>query len=482
MPCSRPRFAVALCLTLLAAQPARAASEFSGYRIPDHHWSAWSANLSASGRSTGSNASPDASSRDGLLSVRGGGVLQWGRDSDREQHALSLSPNLQGFRGTTEFGLGSPRFDERTTRRRQLFEALDVAAAMACYSGRLPLGFAGQALFRSQFAQQWSALGASRRTPPAEMRSVSDFNGHSHEYFSSIAIGPIVGRVRNATPVLDARILEDRLTRTGALTRPLSEAGRARLAELLATRSAFKYAHTRSERYFWREVEQLLQEDGALTASGLDSYSVLRVLEGISPGLAPRFTGASFEVFVTALATRNHSKFSNQSSSSLFDHDTLTALTRSQSASGQRTGRNLASVGYLAEYHRPVGLRWQLDGSQQLTWNDAADALFLFDRASATWMIADRWRASTNWAHSALSRERAGSRKFAFWNLSHLAELQYQLEDAWALSASWQHTQSHGRTSFAREDAFALGVSYQLFGRFAAPGLLEPMHLEPPNR
>ena len=114
--------------------------------------------------------------------------------------------------------------------------------------------------------------------------------------------------------------------------------------------------------------------------------------------------------------------------------------------------------------------------------SDAADALFLFDRASATWMIADRWRASTNWAHSALSRERAGSRKFAFWNLSHLAELHYQLEDAWALSASWQHTQSHGRTSFAREDAFALGVSYQLFGRFAAPGLLEPMHLEPPNR
>lgn len=471
-----------VALLLFAVQPAWAASEFDGYRIPDHHWSAWSANLTASGRSSGDNISPDFRGHQGQFSVRGGGLLQWGRDSDREQHTLSLSPDVRGFRGTSQRRLGSPVFDELTDRQRQMIEALDVAGTMARYSARAPFGIAGSAVFRGRLSQDWSAREASQRIPPAEARGVSDFNSHSYFYLSSISIGPIVGRVRDATPVLDARTLEDRLTRTHALAQPLSEVGRARLAELLATRSAFRFAHTRPERYFWREVERLLREDGALAGTTLDSWSVLRVLEGVSPNLAPRFTGSSFQVFVTALAIRDHSNSSFQNSFAAFDHDTLIAAIRNQSSSEQNSRRDLASVGYDAEYHRPVGLRWQFDASQQLNWNDAAGALFLFDRLSATWMIADRWRATSNWTHSASSRGRSSSRKIEAWGLRHLAELQYQLEDAWALSLSWQHEQNHDRTHFAREDAFSLGVSYQFSGRFTAPGLIEPMQLAPPNR
>lgn len=480
----RPRLRHSFVLLALAltAVAARAQSEFAGYRIPDHRWSTWSGNLSASGQRTKFDQPVDARFSDGRLDVQARTSLTWGGDADRSQYALSLAPSFFGTRTSAERHIGAPVRDEGTTRFREAIEALDVFTSGAIYPARLPLGLSGSALFRGQFDQRWLSQSGIVRFPPAESRSVSDENGHSYQYLSSVSMGPIVGRVRNATPVLDARILEDRLARAGSLARPLSEDGRSKLAALLAMRGRLGNAHARPERYFWREVESLLRADGALGEQGLDAYSVLRVLEGVSPGDAQRFVGSSFQVFVTPVARRDHRNAAGRTTNSLYDHDTLVVQGRSEFSSADHARLDALTVGWLAEYHRPIGLRWQVDATQQLSWNDARDVLFVLDRVATTWGISDRWRASSNWTHSVFSRDRSGSRKVGSWVLNHLAEVQYQLEDAWSLGASWTHAQEHGKQTFRRSDSFSLGVSYQFSGHFVAPGLVEPMQLTPPER
>src|SRR5512147_348085 len=216
MSVPRLRSAFVLCFLAFSVQPVHATSEFYGYRIPDHHWSAWSGNLSFSGNRLKSDQTPDFSGTDGRLDFNAATSLVWGRDSDREQHALSLRPSVAGARRGSERRVGSPLVEESTSRQNQMAEGVEVFGSATQYPWTLPLGFSGSALVRGQFGQTWDSQGASRPAPPQELRLVADANGSTREYLTSVAFGPILGRVRNATPVLDAAILEERLTRTGA--------------------------------------------------------------------------------------------------------------------------------------------------------------------------------------------------------------------------------------------------------------------------
>ena len=185
--------------------------------------------------------------------------------------------------------LGSPVTSERAASQERMTEALSISAGWAIYPWTQPLGMFLSSGFRSEYTQAWQASDLSDRQPPVERRDAFNAHGNSTDYQSFAALGPVIGRVRDATPVLDARILEDRLTRTGSLIRPLSEQGRLRLAALLAMRGQFKNAHERADRYFWREVERVLQDDGALIPQGLDALSVLRILEDVT---RPRTRGS----------------------------------------------------------------------------------------------------------------------------------------------------------------------------------------------
>ncbi|MEQ1833187.1 MAG: hypothetical protein ABL977_09030 [Candidatus Eisenbacteria bacterium] len=346
-------------------------------------------------------------------------------------------------------------------------------------SGDRPLGFSASGTLQSRYGQFWQGRGDRSLTPPTEFRNASDSHTNRTQYLSSASFGPVLGRVRDATPVLDAQILEERLTKAGSLARPLSGDGRQRLAQLMALRGRVRSAHERPERWFWREVERVLQEDGAIGPQGLDAFTVLRLLEEVNPSLAPRFVGRSLRVFATLNASREHVSSAGSNSSTTLDGGTVVNYSTSSNGSDGHARFDLAGVGYLAEYHRPLGGRGQIDASEQMVWFDRPSVLQLGHQLRAFWSVTDRWSLSSQWVAEAQSRDRGGSRKFGDWAFSHRASVQYRLEDAWSLSLSWEDFQAHSMTRFNREDRFSLGASYQFLGRLTAPGIIEPMHLEP---
>src|SRR5205823_173566 len=71
------------------------------------------------------------------------------------------------------------------------------------------------------------------------------------------------GRVRDATGVQLARLLEARLLEAGAIRAPLSRAAKERIAALYYLRPSLSVAHERPDRFFWREVGRVLREVGA---------------------------------------------------------------------------------------------------------------------------------------------------------------------------------------------------------------------------
>ena len=477
MPC--PRLPV-VCLALLCLFPSRArGTEYQDYRIPDHHWSAWSANLSGSGDRQQSTIDPDSRNTHGIFFLSGQSRILWGRDSDREQHNLSFEAGGVGARRNSFSTAGAPVSGESRDRVRNLDESLSLFAGWTLYPTGRPFGFSASGTFQSQYDQSWQARGNRSIAPPTELRSASDSHFNRTRYVSSASFGPVLGRVRDATPVLDARTLEDRLAKAGSLARPLSAEARQRIAQLLAMRGRVRYAHERPERWFWREVERVLQEDSALGPQGLDAFAVLRLLEEVNPSTAPRFVGRSLRVFVTLNASREHASSAGSNSSTTLDNGTVVNYSTSSNGSDGRARSDFAGVGYQADYHRPLGGRGQIDASEQMVWFDRPSVLQLGHQLRASWSVTDRWSLSSQWAALAQSQDRRGSRKFGDWTFSHVARAQYRLEDAWSLSLSWEDFQAHSANRFNREDRLTIGVGYQFLGHLTAPGIIEPMRLEP---
>lgn len=477
MPC--PRLPV-VCLALLCLFPSRArGTEYQDYRIPDHHWSVWSANLSGSGDRQQTTNDPNSRNTQGILTLVGQSRVLWGRDSDTEQHSVSFAAQGDGSRRGTFSSAGAPLTGESRNRTRELREQLTLSAAWVFYPYDAALGWSASGALQSEYVQAWLSSSNRAFNPPAEQRSAFDAHGGLTRYRSNATFGPVLGRVRDATPVVDAQLLEERLAKSGSLTKPLSSTARAKVAQLLALRPRVRFAHDRPERWFWREVERVLQEDGAIGTQGLDAFTMLRLLEAANPPAAPRFVGQAFRVFVTLDAFREHASQTHHTTSMTLDHDTLVSSFTSPGEFHQRNRFDFTGIGYLAEFHRPLGMRGQVDAVQQLRWFDRSGALDLIHQIRASWSLSDRWSVLSQWDAVAQSRDRAGSRKFAAWALMHTASAQYRLEDAWAVFLRWQDVQDHGRNRFMRDDRFDLGVSYQFLGRLTAPGTIEPMRLEP---
>src|SRR5206468_4021204 len=120
--------------------------------------------------------------------------------------------------------------------------------------------------------------------------------------------------------------LQLRLRETGVLSGELSAAARERLASLYTLESSVAFAHERPTKYFWRELERLLREDGALGDGGLDAYSVQRLLEPLAfVGSAARPRGFSVGPQIVLSTQRFHSSQGLEVSQAFYQDDTLVA-------------------------------------------------------------------------------------------------------------------------------------------------------------
>ncbi len=476
----------ALPVLLLLAVPALAGADpFGEFRIPDHSWTSGSlsANSSGSWSTNGRDAGETrSSSLTGDLRPR----LYRNHDGEALQHSISVALGATTY--MTDEHESSPYAPQWYDGHYQTTsESWALDGSLRAYPWSLPVGLGIGGTLRGDYGQNWQRTGRVYVEDGAAVNDRRDDHYYAHRLDVTASVG--LGRVRDATVVQDVHVLEERLRETGALTRELSPAAREQLARLYYASPGFAAAHERPDRYEWREIERILRNDGALTGSGLDAYSLVRARERplyLGTRLAGWFAGPVVDV------VHRHETRRQDSRRDITRFDDLGETTSYDTRSfGRRavSSRDDVNLGAQVEIHRPLGWRWQLDGESRITApvspND--DGLDFATSASARWMLADRWEVLASLSHERdwLKSCDQGACWTSNWATGCGLQLGWFVEDHLQLSASVTSTQSRGRYrpyefssvggSFSRSTRFSVGLGYRFLGRFDAPGLVEPV-------
>ena len=506
----------------MAVAPVAAANEYDDFRIPAHDQINWSASLSSSALwNTGSQSytiqysDSKRSSVDGSLGSR----LSWLSDSDpaltsvfvgadfgglktveSRQSLLDNSPlQVMRFEDSFERQFVNERWQAGVTHRRYPWANLGRGARR---SG-LPVGLTGSVIGSGNYRQQWrdDASWMSSEGFPGTQTTLTRATDASWSYAHAVSInlGLGLGRVRDATGVFEAEVLEQRLLETGALTRPLSPAARQRLAELIYLRGSLDDVRERPARSLWQSVERIVQEDGALGEQGLDGYSVMRAGERLYSGTGTGAEGLPTSPvlrqrgwFVGPTLSSRHTQSLTHGSFHRFREDVpfdslnpggeVTSGFRGSSSSDQ------VLVGGLAEGHWPISSRWQIDAFSETLFpvrEEERGDFSTLTQAYATLMIADRWLANGRVAYSRSVERGAvnGVEQVVYdaWVLFYSATVDYYLEDRVALNlgiaGGYNHANQYPGTATNSNFAIQLGVSYRLMGRYHAAGLLDPVNV-----
>jgi hypothetical protein len=486
----KPFLFLALCLWF--ALPARASTDpFAGFRIPAHSWQSGSMSAGFSAARNHEDMRGAYSHSNWLYSTLQSG-LAGGWDSDALQYGydLDLDGRLEN-RHSREGYTATAYRSERDVVDRVAAEYWNLAGSLRSYPFHVPVGLGISAVASGGYVQEWDR--ADERTgmdSPEVRQSESRGTSASHSYQTRLRAEVFagLGRVRDASVVYAVHVLEERLTATGALTRPLSAQAREKLAALQYVAPFYAQAHERPDRHVWRDLERILREDGALRGDGLDAYSVLRALEPIAPAGRPTRQRGWF-VGVVGGGTTEYSIVRSEWQriyQSYLDGNLESALVSDGSLRFVES-YDQALLGGQAEYHLPAGWRWQFDASTRFTCPVRAGekGLSLSSRASAGWFVSDRWaaNASLQQYRSYFAPDGAGGRLMEDrWATSASASIEYFLEDRTSLSLAFAEQQervAYPSVSwiFRRQGRVSLGIRYRFLGRLDAPGLIEPVRL-----
>jgi len=476
----------------LAALPALADDPYAEYRIPEHRWVSWSAGLTANGHRTLHDGSYGSESVDRQGHGTAATSLYGGFDSDRRSRAYGLSLLANGTIHTSD-GQEAFSYETYLTHRRDesALERASAFYALSRFPWQAPLGFSLSTNAFIAPRQQWGSYEDVRLGVPGPYSP-----GYREEYFSNSTSGMYDanasvlasvdwGRVRDATPVYRVQVLEQRLHETGTIHGELSAAARERLAALYTVEADLSFAHQRPTKYFWRELERLLTDDGVLGPGGLDAYTVQRLLEPVALRTQSfaRIRGFSVGPQVVLGKAWTHQSYKSEYRRLTFLADTLYDSTVLVTPRTKYDFHDESiSTGLFVEYHRPLGMQWQADAFSRALVSDAAESLTWSTAFGAAWAIADRWQWTGNIRHDATAPGKSSERKVDRWQLNIATSLDYFFEDAWAFQVGYQHQQDHSPTDFTRTDTYSLGVSYQFAGWLDAPGLFAPMRLSSASR
>ena len=480
---------LACCLAL--ALPTRAATDpFAEFRIPDHTWRDGSARFAFSADRHHQSTARAFDRTSSLNSMFDGGFSA-GWDADALQYGFSLSTVGQWVTSHGHSGFEIPDYSQRQDgTSRQAVEDWRLVGSLRSYPWDIPVGLGVSASARGSYSQGWSS--SDTRTSqyyPVTRRDEAHQAGASHRYqtVESAEVSAGFGRVRDASVVQDVHLLEERLIETGALTRSLSAGARAKLAALYYVAPAYSAAHERPDRFVWREIERVLREDGALGKGGLDPYSVLRAREPYAPPGRPMRQRGYFVSVVTEVATQRYiSRLESEWAYLLYDSDILTDGTSGASSLREESSYDEATLGGAAEYHLPLGWRWQLDATARVAGPVRPDesGLNVSNRVSASWFVADRWGANASVSQNRnyfRPRGARGALATDSWATSVGTSIAYYLEDRTSLTLTISEAQSRTQYSFStpryfyRDARISFGISYLFLGRLDAPGLMDPV-------
>jgi hypothetical protein len=476
------RFTVPLVLLLAPAlfNASRADDDpYAEFRIPAHSWSSWQLGGGASGSSEQLypfGAAIRQNALDGNLHTG----FQRGYDSDRSQHYYQVTVVSQGLHRRQEVDRTFPRETSDDTFNDRA-ELLRLGGGLRRYPWQVPIGFQLAASGEASFDHGSFDRHRSTFVDVFHNRQDEDGSQDNNQQILGGVFSMGLGRVRDATSVYRAQVLEQRLLRTGALKGPLSRGALDRLAALFSIQSDFLSAHDLPDKYFWREVERILKEDGELAGESLDAYSVLRALDPHINIYLSRQVGFFVGPSIAAVETWRYSKFNAHRLSRFYQGDSLLANTE-QSVGGHSSQRfDRTQVGAVIEYHRPIGMRWQIDAGSSAYYTRLDHQLFGGSSASINYVIADRWYAGARVGHSLSEGHLDQNGEVPRWLVRYDGFLSYWLEDSWSVDLSVVGSQQNQGAEFERAAGFSLGFTYRIAGTLNAPGVIEPQRLSPPR-
>ena len=488
--------ACALSSAALPLEPA-AADDFSDFRIPSNRGLLWTAGLDA--RASGLKSSvPGSEGEQGTSNASMSTQLSWFSDSDPAFTAFGVGLFGQGDRFHRESEIRSDippstllTLDENSGRT--LNERWALSAAHRRYPWAMPFGIEVALAGSGNYVQSWNDDNHVFFTvnPGLTSQTSATSNLETWRYFYSFTGSASVGwgRVRNATGIYDALVLERRLLETGALTRALSPEGRRRLADVLYLRGSLDDLRERPGRTLWGEIERVLAEDGALREGGLDPYSVLRAAEphlgasgpltsdGVPASPISRQSGGFVGASVQAIS-RNQIERNDGGASFETIQNGVVINSGSSTSSNRLTDRSdQVRAGPVAELHLPIGPPWQLDGSGVvlLGLRKQDSDLLGGARLSLTWLAADRWTANGFTQYSWFDENRNnGATTGDNWQFAAGLGASWYFEDHTAFQVAGTENQFWSRqdngTHFARGLSATVGITYRFSGWFATPG------------
>ena len=500
----KPGVPTVALLCLCAAASARA-DEFSEFRIPAHTAWNWNGNALLSASHAGQNDGTSSSYGSGWNGFLGSGV-DWFTDSDPRLFQVQASFSVGGSnvnQNLKSFGVFQPFFGQEN-HTQDLSERWSLTINDREYPWAAPVGWATGVAGAGTYDQLNARNDFDSVQPPVRQfeQLLVDQTTYLHLFQAYAQVG--LGRVRDATGVYDAHVLEERLHETGAITRPLSAHARQQLVDLLYLRGSYGVVHERESKFLWSEVERILKEDGALSSDHLDVYSVFRSIEpyigsGVasSPDLLPsspilRQRGGFVGPFFNGATIHGKQTTEQQVFLQTFIADSLVSESTSQFGAENPNSRDVAFLGASAEYHLPLGMRWQFDG--EVSSRYPAEHLFeggnYVTLVSATAIVTDRWVVSGLVFHQRQygdGKPYNSTRQLDDWQVQYGATFVYYLEDRLQLNLDLSDNQAKtggdpsvgAQRLFARHGDARLAITYRFLGGLNAPGLIAPVRVPP---
>jgi hypothetical protein len=420
--------------------------------------------------------------------------FSWLSDSDpRTTQVLAgfLAATNGSWSSTASTGFGfrqSESVDQRSGN-----ESWAVSLSHSAYPWARPLGFAVSVNATGSYAQIWRHdQAASDQVTGNSTIQLSAIESWFYQTSIHDAAQLRFGRVRNATGVYDARVLEQRLREMGALSHPLSAEARRRLIALMYLRYDYDAFRERSGKSLWERVEEMLREDGAIADSGVDARAIQRageseVSRAVSPDGLPRspvlrLTGGYFAGEITD----QHRNFLARTDASLSAQQILGGVPQPP-ITGDFNSRSeqpfdLVMAGGVARYDRPLGDRWPLRrGGRVWPLRPRLTASGQLQRRGDV-LVSDRWFATLYWFKSRSVRRDADTD-----HAGRFVAGQYGRRHVVPRGSSAARGGHHrlpvqsGAPNFGFNSPSSTGPSkspvaltYRFMGSFAAPGLWPP--------
>jgi len=162
--------------------------------------------------------------------------------------------------------------------------------------------------------------------------------------------------------------------------------------------------HDRPAKAFWRDVETLLRDEGVLARPTLDAYALMHGFDPLmhASGVGVQRLRGFFVGPLAAYGLGHH--FARRSIAGTqwsYLGDSLTNVSSQSFVQADTHSDKGGTWGAAAEYHRPFGVRTQLDASIAFQTDilHAPDRKDTYSTVVGRWWLGERWAAVASASH-----------------------------------------------------------------------------------